>query len=192
MKLLFATLNLNHPYQLHQVGIALGLNPVCRILKSPSIGFNIQNHLLIPHCSYISQVVKRSTEWKPLAKSKVNAFLTAKMMQLLNQKPIYSNQLASFFIPYLSWQQQQQQQQHTHTHTHKPGHLCTPSLYMHPPVEAAILRSLSESLSQSSLFEAQTSAVAAILCLHIWVRAFSILTSMCVVQTWTSILKLIL
>ena len=146
MKLLFATLNLNHPYQLHQVGIALGLNPVCRILKSPSIGFNIQNHLLIPHCSYISQVVKRSTEWKPLAKSKVNAFLTAKMMQLLNQKPICSNQLASFFIPYLSWQKQQQQQQqqqqhtsiflhslsflthtHTHTHTHtKPRHLCTP------------------------------------------------------------------
>ena len=116
LKLLFATLNLNHPYQLHQVGIALGLNPVCRILKSPSIGFNIQNHLLIPHCSYISQVVKRSTEWKPLAKSKVNAFLTAKMMQLLNQKPIYSNQLASFFSPSLSWQQQQQQQQHTHTH----------------------------------------------------------------------------
>ena len=109
------------------MGIALDLNPICRILKSPSIGFNIQNHLLIPHCSYISQVVKRSTEWKSLAKSKVNAFLTAKMMQLLNQKPICSNQLASFFIPYLSWWRRQQQK-HTHTHTQKkPGHLvCTP------------------------------------------------------------------
>ena len=118
LKLLFATLNLNHPYQLHQVGIALGLNPVCRILKSPSIGFNIQNHLLIPHCSYISQVVKRSTEWKPWPNPKLMLHLTPKMMQLLNQKPICSNQLASFFIPYLSWQQQQQQQQQ-HTHTHK-------------------------------------------------------------------------
>ena len=185
------------------MGIAPGHNPVCRILKSPSIGFNIQHHLLIPHCSYISQVVKRSTEWKPLAKSKVNAFLTAKMMQLLNQKPICSNQLASFFIPYLSWQKQQQQQQHTsiflhslsfltHTHTQNLDTYAHPSLYMHPPVEATVLRSLRESLSQSILFEAQTSAITAILCLHIWVRAFSILTSMCVVQTWTSILKLIL
>ena len=131
LKLLFATLNLNHPYQLHQVGIAPGLNPVCRILKSPSIDFNIQHHLLIPHCSYISQVVKRSTEWKPLAKSKVKAFLTAKMMQLLNQKPIHSNQLASFFIPYLSWQQQQQQNTHTQN-------LDT---YAHPTLHASSSRS---------------------------------------------------
>ena len=78
-------------------------NCVCRILMSASIGFNIQHHL-IPHSSYIPLVVKRSTEWKPLAKSKVNASLTAKMMQLLNRKPICSNQLASFFLHYLSWQ----------------------------------------------------------------------------------------
>ena len=134
LKLFFATLNLNHPYQLHQVGIAPDLNPVCRILKSPSIGFNIQHHL-IPHCSYISQVVKRSTEWKSLAKSKVNAFLTAKMMQLLNQKPICSNQLASFFIPYISWRRRRRQQKHTKK---KEKETWTPS--MHTPHITCILQ----------------------------------------------------
>ena len=87
-----------------------------------------------------------------LAKSKVNASLDTQDDATLESET-HLQQPASIFLHSLSFL--------THTfYAH-------PSLYMHPPVEAAVLQSLSESLSQSSLFGAQTSAAAAILCLHI-------------------------
>ena len=116
---------------------------------SASIGFNIQHHLLIPRSSYIPQVVKRSTEWKPLAKSKVNASLDSRDDATLESET-HLQQPTSIFLHSLSFL--------THTHTKKlDTFYAHPSLYMHPPVEAAILQSLSESIAIQPIWSSNLS-----------------------------------
>lgn len=116
---------------------------------SAIIGFNIQHHLPIPHSSYIPQVIKRSRV-EAFGQIQSKCFPDSQDDATLESET-HLQQPASIFLPSLSFLKK------------LDPFYAHPSLYMHPPVEAATLQFLSESLSPSSLFGAQASAAAAIL-----------------------------